>query len=626
MGLSKKQKRKLLRIIIAGGLLALLMILSSCNLLPTAWYLRLPLFLIPYFFVGFAVWREAILNVAHGQLLDENFLMAIATVGALVIAEYPEAVFVMLFYQVGELFESVAVGKSRRSIAALMDIRPDEARVERDGVAVVVDPDEVLVGEILVVRPGEKIPLDGIVIEGSSELNTLSLTGEAIPRDVAVGDEAVSGCVNISGLLRLRVTKPFGESTVAKILELVENSSLVKSKTENAITKFAHWYTPAVVVSAVALAVIPSLITGEWQSWFKTALIFLVVSCPCALVISVPLSYFGGLGCASRNGVLVKGANWLEALARVDTVVFDKTGTLTQGSFAVTEVRPSSACNKTELLWLAAVAEQHSNHPIARSIQCAYAESNHEKTLSPAKVAEHAGQGVCAEFDDRRVLAGNRELMRRERIDFEESEALGTLVYIAADGVFVGSIVISDTVKTNAAEAIADLRRVGVTRTVMLTGDRASTAKAVAEDLGIDAYRAELLPADKVTEVEQLLGEAKGKVAFVGDGVNDAPVLARADVGIAMGAMGSDAAIEAADVVLMDDDPARIAQAIEIARFTGRIVKQNIVFALGIKGAFLLLSVFHLTNMWAATFADVGVAVIAILNAMRALKGKKRRK
>ena len=621
MNLSKSQKRELFRIFLSGALLLLLGGLMIGNVLPVAWYIRLPFFLVPYFLVGFGVWRKAILNLAHGQLLDENFLMCIATVGALVLGEYPEAVFVMLFYKVGELFESIAVGKTRRSIASLMDIRPDEARVERNGGEEVIDPDDVQVGDVIVVRPGEKIPLDGVVIEGKSELNTLSLTGESAPREVCEGDEVISGCVNISGLLRLRVTKPFGESTVSKILELVENSALVKSKAENAVTKFAHWYTPAVVAVALLLAVVPSVLTGEWQRWLQTALIFLVVSCPCALVISVPLSYFGGLGCASRHGVLVKGANWLEALSATDTVVFDKTGTLTEGSFTVTSLHPVRGVEKGELLRLCAAAEQNSNHPIALSLQRACADGN-IGDLPHAAVEELPGRGVRAEIDGRLVLAGNHALLEEEGISYTVPQEVGSVVYVAADGAFLGSIVISDTIKADAAQAIERFRASGVRRTVMLTGDREESAKAVAEQLTIDEYHAGLLPADKVTRVEELLKDKRGTLVFVGDGVNDAPVLARADVGIAMGALGSDAAIEAADVVLMDDQPAKIVDAIRISRFTRRIVWQNIVFALGIKALFLVLSVFDLTNMWAATFADVGVAVIAILNAMRTLRYK----
>ena len=619
MNLSKRQKKSLWRILGAAGLLILLGVLMLCKVLPEAWYVRLPLFLIPYFLVGFDVLRKAVLGVAHGQLLDESFLMALATVGALALGEYGEAVFVMLFYQVGELFQSIAVGKSRQSIAALMDIRPDMARVVRDGAEYEIDPDEVAVGEVIVIRPGEKIPLDGVVLEGRSELNTLSLTGESAPRDVQTGDEVISGCVNVSGVLRIRVTKEFGESTVSKILELVESSSLVKSKAENAVTKFAHWYTPAVVVGAVLLAVVPSLITGEWQSWLESALIFLVVSCPCALVISVPLSYFGGLGAASRHGVLVKGGNYLESLAHTDTVVFDKTGTLTKGSFTVTAVTPTEGVGADALLRLCYAAEQNSNHPIARSLKEACAKRG-ITDIPSGEIEELPGRGVRAEIGGKQILVGNAALMREAGIAYAESDGFGTVVYIAENGLYLGRIVISDTLKSDAVQAIAGLRAVGVRRTVMLTGDREESARAVAEELGLDAFHAELLPADKVERVEALLADQKGSLVFVGDGVNDAPVLARADVGIAMGALGSDAAIEAADVVLMDDCPTKIATAVRISRFTRRIVYQNIVFALVVKGLFLLLSVFHLTNMWAATFADVGVAVIAILNAMRTLR------
>lgn len=621
MNLSKRQKKSLWRILGAAGLLILLGVLMLCKVLSEAWYVRLPLFLIPYFLVGFDVLRKAVLGVAHGQLLDESFLMALATVGALALGEYGEAVFVMLFYQVGELFQSIAVGKSRQSIAALMDIRPDMARVVRDGAEYEIDPDEVAVGEVIVIRPGEKIPLDGVVLEGRSELNTLSLTGESAPRAVEAGDEVISGCVNVSGVLRIRVTKEFGESTVSKILELVESSSLVKSKAENAVTKFAHWYTPAVVVGAVLLAVVPSLITGEWQSWLETALIFLVVSCPCALVISVPLSYFGGLGAASRHGVLVKGGNYLEALAHTDTVVFDKTGTLTKGSFAVTAVTPTEGVGEAALLRLCYAAEQNSNHPIARSLKAACAERG-ITDIPSGEIEELPGRGVRAEIGGKQILVGNAALMRDAGVAYTATDTIGTAVYVAEDGRYLGRIVISDRLKSDAVQAIEGLRAVGVRRTVMLTGDREESARAVAEKLGLDAFHAELLPADKVERVEALLADQKGALVFVGDGVNDAPVLARADVGIAMGALGSDAAIEAADVVLMDDCPTKIATAVRISRFTRRIVYQNIVFALVVKGLFLLLSVFHLTNMWAATFADVGVAVIAILNAMRTLRYK----
>ena len=634
--LSGKQRRMLWRILISAALLVLVQVLRTLEILPDVWYWALPAFLVPYFLIGWDVLKKAVLNIAHGQLLDENFLMCIATVGALVIAEYPEAVFVMLFYQVGELFQSIAVERSRKSIAALMDIRPDEAHVERNGTEVVVSPDAVEVGEIIVVRPGEKIPLDGVITEGKSELNTLSLTGEAAPRDVAEGDEVISGCVNVSGLLRVRVTKPFGESTVSKILELVENSALVKSKTENAITKFAHIYTPAVVAGAALLAIVPSLITGDWQRWVYSALIFLVVSCPCALVISVPLSYFGGLGAASKSGILIKGANYLEALVSTDTVAFDKTGTLTQGCFRVTAVHPEGI-SEAELLTLAAAAEQYSNHPIALSLREAAGRSSSvgadgqdtsdaapvaaNPLPSPDAVEELPGLGVRAEVNGRQIFVGNARLMEREGLSCRVPDGVGTVVYVAEKERYLGSILISDLLKPTAKEAIAELKACGVRRLVMLTGDREEAAAGTARELGLTEYRSGLLPGDKVAEMEALLREKRGVLAFVGDGVNDAPVLARADVGIAMGALGSDAAIEAADVVLMDDNPQGLARAIRIARHTKTIVWQNIWFALGIKLLFLVLSTVGWTNMWAATFADVGVAVIAILNAMRA--GKK---
>ena len=634
--LSGKQRRMLWRILISAALLILAQVLRTLEILPDVWYWALPAFLVPYFLIGWDVLKKAVLNIAHGQLLDENFLMCIATVGALVIAEYPEAVFVMLFYQVGELFQSIAVERSRKSIAALMDIRPDEAHVERNGTEVVVSPDAVEVGEIIVVRPGEKIPLDGVITEGKSELNTLSLTGEAAPRDVTEGDEVISGCVNVSGLLRVRVTKPFGESTVSKILELVENSALVKSKTENAITKFAHIYTPAVVAGAALLAIVPSLITGDWQRWVYSALIFLVVSCPCALVISVPLSYFGGLGAASKSGILIKGANYLEALVSTDTVAFDKTGTLTQGCFRVTAVHPEGI-SEAELLTLAAAAEQYSNHPIALSLREAAGRSSSvgadgqdtsgaapvaaNPLPSPDAVEELPGLGVRAEVNGRQIFVGNARLMEREGLSCRVPDGVGTVVYVAEKERYLGSILISDLLKPTAKEAIAELKACGVRRLVMLTGDREEAAAGTARELGLTEYRSGLLPGDKVAEMEALLREKRGVLAFVGDGVNDAPVLARADVGIAMGALGSDAAIEAADVVLMDDNPQGLVRAIRIARRTKTIVWQNIWFALGIKLLFLVLSTVGWTNMWAATFADVGVAVIAILNAMRA--GKK---
>ncbi len=613
-GLTRKQTNHLFRILGAGVLLLLDVILLKTGVLPKdRWYVTVPVFWVPYLLVGWDVLWAAIRNVANGQLLDEHFLMMIATIGAFVLGEYPEAVFVMLFYQVGELFQNIAVGRSRKSIAALMDIRPDVAVVERDGAEVTVSPDEVRIGEVIVVRPGEKIPLDGSILEGESELNTVSLTGESALREVAAGDSVISGCVNVSGLLRVKVEKPFGESTVSKILELVENSELVKSKTENTVTRFARIYTPSVVAGAVLLALIPSFITGDWARWINTALIFLVVSCPCALVISVPLSYFGGLGAASRRGVLIKGSNHLEALANLKIAVFDKTGTLTKGTFAVSAVHPEGMA-EAELLRLAAAAEQYSNHPIAQSLR----EAATAELPAATDVEELAGYGVGATVEGHRVLVGNRRLMEKEGIAFTVPAGLGTVILVACDGSFAGSVLISDVIKPEAAEALAELRQNGVDRQVMLSGDRREVAMDVAKKLNIDECHAELLPGDKAELVGKMLAEkTSGTLAFVGDGVNDAPVLARADVGIAMGALGSDAAIEAADVVLMDDDPRGIAQAVKIARRTRVIVWENITLALVVKLGFMALSVFNLVGMWAATFADVGVAIIAILNAMR---------
>ena len=614
--LTHKQRRNLLRIVLSGVLLLISEILCLTKVIPDDWRVRLPLFLVPYLLIGYDVLRKAVLGIVHGQLLDENFLMTIATIGAMVIGEYPEAVFVMLFYQVGELFQSIAVGRSRRSITELMDICPEEARVERNGEEAVVPPDEVAVGEIIVIRPGEKIALDGVVIEGSSGINTVSLTGESAPRDVSVGDEVVSGCVNGAGLLRVRVTKPFGESTVSKILELVEHSSTVKSRTENAVTKFARVYTPAVVGIAVLLAVIPTLITRETR-WIYSALVFLVVSCPCALVISVPLSYFAGIGAASKQGILIKGANYLEALAAVDTVAFDKTGTLTEGSFRVSGVYPAGDLPADRLLALAAAAERNSNHPIARSLADAAGDAAESITIH--SVEELAGMGVRAVANGNTILVGNARLLTTNGVTLpdEELPAVGTVVSVAVDGVYEGAVVISDVCKPDSADAMRELRASGVRRLVMLTGDREAVAASVSSDLGLSEYRAELLPAAKVEAVEQLLEEKQGTLVFVGDGTNDAPVLARADVGIAMGAFGSDAAIEAADVVLMDDKPSSLTRLFRIARRTRRIVWENIIFALAVKIGFLILNVF-VPNMWAATFADVGVAVIAILNASRA--------
>lgn len=582
-------------------------------------------FLVPYLVIGWDIVYKAVRGIVNGQVFDENFLMTIATFGAFGVGEYSEAVAVMLFYQVGELFQSYAVSRSRQSIADLMDICPEYANLEKDGELVQTDPDDVEIGDIIVIKPGERVPLDGTVISGESMVDTSALTGESVPRRVETGSEIISGCINESGVLRVEVTKEFDDSTVARILELVENASSKKAQVENFITRFARYYTPAVVAAAALLAVVPPLALGAgFGPWIQRACIFLVISCPCALVISVPLSFFGGIGAASRNGVLVKGSNYLEALAQMDTIVFDKTGTLTKGEFKVTEIRPSGMSGE-ELLRLAALAEHYSNHPISLSIRDAYEKAGGRMNLSSiGKNEEISGHGVRTEIDGSVVLAGNGRLMEAEGIAYEPCESIGTVVYLARDGVFAGTIVISDTVKEHAAQAIRDLKQAGVKRTVMLTGDRKAVGEAVAEKLGLDEVFTELLPADKVEQVERLLdGQAEGrKLAFVGDGINDAPVLTRADIGIAMGSMGSDAAIEAADVVLMDDDPARISVVVRISRKTLSIVKQNIVFALGVKALVLGLGAFGMANMWEAVFADVGVSVIAILNAMRALKTK----
>lgn len=616
--MSRKQKKLLARILVSAVLFA------AASLAPLEGMARLVAFLVPYFVISWDVLWRALRNILHGQVFDENFLMVVATIGALALGiwktgDYAEAVGVMLFYQVGEWFQSYAVGRSRRSIAQLMDIRPDHAAVERDGALVQVDPDEVAVGEVIVIGPGEKVPLDGVVLEGSTALDTAALTGESMPRTVDVGDEVISGCVNMTGLVRVRVSREFGQSTVAKILDLVENSSARKAKAENFISKFARWYTPTVVIAAALLALIPSLVVGGWDVWVSRALIFLVVSCPCALVISIPLSFFGGIGGASRCGVLVKGGNYLEALAKTETVVFDKTGTLTKGTFAVSQILPADGVQPDQLLEMAALAECYSSHPISQSLRTAYGETPDCSRVH--EVQEIAGHGVTAQVDGHTVAAGNHKLMEQLGIDAPACEQPGTVVYLAKDGAYCGCLVIADEVKPESADAIRALKRCGVRRTVMLTGDADAVAQQVAAQLGVDEVHSQLLPADKVERVEQLLANKRpgSQLAFVGDGVNDAPVLSRADIGIAMGAMGSDAAIEAADVVLMDDSPARIVTAIDIARKTRRIVVENIVFALGIKGLFLLLAPFGLTNMWAAVFADVGVAVIAILNATRAL-------
>ena len=586
-------------------------------------FVRLLIYLIPYLVIGWDVLWKAIRNIKNGQVFDENFLMSVATVGAFGCGEYPEAVAVMLFYQVGELFQSVAVDRSRKSISALMDIRPDYANMERNGELVQVDPEEVSVGDVIVVKAGERVPLDGTVLEGTSSLDTAALTGESLPRDVQAGDEVVSGCVNLTGLLHVKVNKPFGESTVAKILDLVENSSSKKAKAENFITKFARYYTPAVVFAALALAALPPLLgMGPWLMWVQRALNFLVVSCPCALVISVPLSFFGGIGGASKQGILVKGGNYLEALANAEIVVFDKTGTLTKGTFEVTAVHPQQV-SEGELLELAALAERFSDHPISRSIQAACQSAPDPNRVTDAK--EIAGHGVRAVVDGKTVLAGNQKLMDQFHIPFEDAcHHVGTIIHVAVDGVYMGHIVISDQVKEGAKETLRDLKAAGVRKTVMLTGDSQAVGQAVARQLGLDEVHAELLPGDKVDQVERLL-QSKGpkeQLVFVGDGINDAPVLSRADIGVAMGAMGSDAAIEAADIVLMDDDLKKLPVSVRIARKTLRIVRENIVFALAVKFLVLILSAVGVANMWWAVFADVGVSVIAILNSMRMLNAK----
>ncbi|WP_283115302.1 heavy metal translocating P-type ATPase [Intestinimonas timonensis] len=578
-------------------------------------------FLIPYLVIGWDVLWRAVRNIAHGQVFDENFLMAIATVGALFIGEYAEAVFVMLFYQVGELFQSYAVGKSRQSIAELMEIRPDYANVERDGQVEQVDPDEVEVGETIVIKAGERVPLDGVVLEGRSDLDTAALTGESLPREVQGGDDVISGCVNLTGLLKVRVTKAFEESTVSKILDLVENAGSKKARAENFITKFARYYTPAVVLAAVALAVLPPLIGAmTWSESLHRALIFLVISCPCALVISVPLSFFGGIGGASKAGVLVKGGAYLEVLSRTQIVVFDKTGTLTKGVFNVTAIHPET-CGEDQLLELAALAESWSEHPIARSLREAYGKDIDSGRV--ADVEERSGRGVRAVVDGTEIFVGNDKLMDDIGVSWHPCHRVGTTVHVASAGEYLGHIVISDEVKEDAARAVSDLKALGVARTVMLTGDAQAVGESVGKQLGLDEVHAQLLPADKVERVEELLAKKTGKgcLAFVGDGINDAPVLSRADVGIAMGGLGSDAAIEAADVVLMDDKPSKIAVAIRIAQKTLVIVRQNIAFALGVKALVLVLGALGQANMWEAVFADVGVSVIAILNAMRAMKG-----
>lgn len=621
--MTKKQKAMVFRIVATFIIYIPLAVAEHMELLAAKGSLSwLALYLIPYLLIGWDIIYKALRNIRNGQVFDENFLMALATFGAFGVGEYSEAVAVMLFYQVGELFQSYAVNRSRQSISDLMDICPEYANIEEDGVLRQVDPDDVQVGDVIVVKAGERIPLDGKVVFGDSMVDTSALTGEPVPRRASVGDEVISGCVNGSGLLRVEVTREFDDSTVAKILELVENASSKKAKVENFITKFARYYTPAVVIGAVILAVLPPLLMGQsWAEGVRRACTFLVISCPCALVISVPMSFFGGIGAASRKGVLVKGSNFLEALSDMTTIVFDKTGTLTKGEFKVTEILPVSM-GEEDLLELAAYAESYSDHPISRSIRDAWGREPDRSRVTGNR--EIAGHGLEAVVDGRTVLAGNEKLMKQKGVAFEACHSVGTVVYVAVDGVYAGAVVIADTIKESAADAIRELKRVGVRKTVMLTGDRKEVGEAVAAQLGLDEVHAQLLPEDKVEQVEQLLTrQRKGeKLAFVGDGINDAPVLSRADIGIAMGSMGSDAAIEAADVVLMDDDPRKIASVVRISRKTLVIVKQNIAFALGVKAIVLAMGAFGAANMWEAVFADVGVSVIAIINAMRALKAE----
>ena len=621
--MTKKQKKVFVRIIAAAVLLV------GFSFLPVEGYLRFVLFMIPYAIIGYDILKKAVKGIRNRQVFDENFLMAIATVGAILLGDYKEGVAVMLFYQIGELFQSCAVGKSRRSISSLMDIRPDYANVERDGVLEQVDPDEVEPGTVIVVQPGEKIPIDGVILEGKASLNTSALTGESLPREAGEGDQVISGCINMTGVLKIRTTKEFGESTVSKILDLVENSSSRKSKSENFISKFARYYTPAVCYSALALAIVPPLFSmlalasePQWGVWVYRALTFLVISCPCALVISIPLSFFAGIGGASNAGVLVKGSNYLETLSQTKYVVFDKTGTLTQGVFEVTGIHHSSM-EQEKLLEYAALTESFSSHPISKSIRKAYGKELHQERVSEVK--EISGNGVTAKVDGIPVAVGNGKLMNQLGISWKECHHVGTIVHIAVDGEYAGHIVIADVVKPTSAQAVAELKRAGVRRTVMLTGDADQVARKVAEELRVDQVYSELLPADKVQKVEEMLEHknTKEKLAFVGDGINDAPVLSRADIGIAMGALGSDAAIEAADVVLMDDDPMKIVKAIKMAKKCMRIVYENIYFAIGIKLICLVLGAAGIANMWLAIFADVGVMVIAVLNAVRSLFVKK---
>lgn len=624
--MSKKQKKVLIRIIISSVLLVALMITSK--LVQLNKWVEFVLFLVPYLIIGYDILKKAIKGIAKGQVFDENFLMAVATIGAVALGDFAEGAAVMLFYQIGELFQSVAVGKSRRNITSLMDIRPDYANVEVDGKLEKIDPDDVEIGTDIIVNPGEKVPIDGVVVSGESTLNTSALTGESVPRSVKSGDEIISGCINLTGVLRIKTSKEFGDSTVSKILDLVENSSMKKSKSENFITKFARYYTPAVCGGALVLAVLPPIIRmimGEsamWGDWITRALTFLVISCPCALVISIPLSFFAGIGCASANGVLVKGSNYLEALSDTQYIVFDKTGTLTKGVFEVTGIYPANGFDESTIVGLASYAESASNHPISISLKKYFGKEIKRDSVSD--IEEIAGHGVSAVVNGHKVYAGNIKLMHKENIAVDAEHDEGTVVYVSCDGVYAGCIVISDVVKENSKKAISSLKKSGIDKTVMLTGDSKETAKRVAENLGLDEYHAELLPADKVEWVEKLLGEKspKKKLAFVGDGINDAPVLSRADIGIAMGALGSDAAIEAADIVLMDDDPSKIALARKISVHTLKIVKENIWFALIVKAVCLVLGALGIANMWIAIFADVGVMVLAVLNAIRALKIK----
>lgn len=624
--MTKKQKKVLIRIIVSAVLLAAIMI--TTKLVEINKWIQLVLYLVPYLIIGYDILKKALKGIFKGQIFDENFLMAVATVGAVALGEFSEGAAVMLFYQIGELFQSVAVGKSRKNITSLMDIRPDYANVELNGKLEKIDPDDVEIGTEIVVNPGEKVPIDGIIISGDSTLNTSALTGESVPRSAKVGDEIISGCINLTGVLRIKTTKEFGDSTVSKILDLVENSSMKKSKSENFITKFARYYTPAVCGGALLLAILPPIIrlisgTGAmWGEWITRALTFLVISCPCALVISIPLSFFAGIGCASANGVLVKGSNYLEALSDTQYVVFDKTGTLTKGVFEVTGIYPANNFDNDTLIRLAAFAESASSHPISASLKKNYGKEINIDEVSD--IQEIAGHGVSALVDGKRVFAGNIKLMKKENIVVECEHDEGTVVYVSCDGEYAGCIVISDVVKENAKKAISSLKKSGIDKTVMLTGDSKQAAQRVAKSLSLDEYHAELLPADKVEWVEKLLSQksAKKKLAFVGDGINDAPVLSRADIGIAMGALGSDAAIEAADIVLMDDDPSKIALARKISVHTLKIVKENIVFALAIKAICLVLGALGIANMWVAIFADVGVMILAVLNAIRALKIK----